>query len=696
MELFKLLGTIAIDSTNANRTLNDVAAKAGSTSSEVESAVNKIGGVAGKIAKGIGVAGAAIGGSWIAAIEGSREYRTEMGLLDSAFATAGHSSTAAKNTYSELNAVLGDSGQAVEAAQHMALLADNEKELQTWTDICTGVYATFGESLPLESLAESSQEVSKTGVLTGGLVDALAWAGINEEKFQEKLDTCSGEQERQNLIMETLNGTYSKASDQYKKTNKDVMDAHKAQEKLTDAFAELGRIGEPILTLIKTKVADMVSAAIPHLENFINKIKDAANWIKDNEEKVKLWSGVIGIAAATVAGFVLVLSWSAIMQKAASALKIVTLAVKALNVAMRANIIGLVVTAILGLVAAFIYLWNNCEGFRNFWIGLWEVIQSAAKSAWKAITKAWEGIGKWFKEKFSQVQKSGKDAMDKVKKWFVDAWNSVKKAWNACTSFFKGLWNGIKAAFNSVNSWFRSKFSSAWSAVKSVWNGAKSFFSGIWSGIRGIFGSVGSWFRGKFQAAWSAIKSVFSGWGSFFGGLWSKIKSKFSSIGSALGKAMGDSARSGLNKVFALIEKTINKGIGLINSAIELANKLPGINVGTLSKISLPRLAKGGVLERGQVGILEGSGAEAVVPLENNRAWLSKVAEDLNALQSGFFQNKNNQAIESLLNRVVDLLEDLAGMKIYLDSGAMVGELAPAIDSRMSDRFSHTKRGNTR
>lgn len=667
MELFKLLGTIAIDGTNANRTLNDVAAKAGSTSSEVESAVNKIGGVAGKIAKGIGVAGAAIGGSWIAAIEGSREYRTEMGLLDSAFATAGHSSTAAKNTYSELNAVLGDSGQAVEAAQHMALLADNEKELQTWTDICTGVYATFGESLPLESLAESSQEVSKTGVLTGGLIDALAWAGINEEKFQKKLDACSGEQERQNLIMETLNGTYSKASDQYKKTNKDVMDAQKAQEKLTDAFAELGRIGEPILTLIKTKVADMVAAAIPHLENFINKIKDAANWIKDNEEKVKLWSGVIGIAAATVAGFVLVLSWSAIMQKAANALKIVTLAVKALNVAMRANIIGLVVTAILGLVAAFIYLWNNCEGFRNFWINAWNKIKSVASSAGKAIAK-----------------------------YFSDSWKSIKKAWSSAISFFKGIWSGISKAFANVKSWFSDRFRQAWNGIKSAWNGASSFFRGIWSSVTKTFWNVGGWFRGKFQAAWSAIKSVFSGWGSFFGGLWLKIKSKFSSIGSALGKAMGDSAKAGLNKVFALIEKTINKGISLINSAIKLANKLPGINVGTLSKISLPRLAKGGVLERGQVGILEGSGAEAVVPLENNRAWLSKVAEELNALQSGFFQNKNNQAIESLLNRAVDLLEDLAGMKIYLDSGAMVGELAPAIDSRMSDRFSHTKRGNTR
>ena len=177
MELFKLLGTIAVDSSGATQALDDVSQKAESTRDEVSSAVSKIGTVAGNIAKGIGVAGAAIGGAWIAAIEGSREYRTEMGLLESAFETAGHSSTEAKNTYSELNAVLGDSGQAVEASQHIALLADNEKELQTWTNICTGVYATFGESLPIEGLAEAANETAKTGILTGGLTDALNWAG---------------------------------------------------------------------------------------------------------------------------------------------------------------------------------------------------------------------------------------------------------------------------------------------------------------------------------------------------------------------------------------------------------------------------------------------------------------------------------------------------------------------------------------
>jgi hypothetical protein len=615
MELFKLLGTIAIDNDSASRTMDDTAKKASATSSETQEAFQKIGSVAGGIAKGIGVAGAAIGGAWLAAIEGSREYRSEMGKLDTAFVTNGHSSEIAKQTYSDLNAVLGDSGQAVEAAQHLAKLTDNEKDLQTWTDICTGVYATFGESLPIEGLTEAANETAKTGILTGGLTDALNWAGISEEAFQEKLDKCSTEQERQKLIMDTLSGTYSKASEQYKETNKDVMDAQKAQEKLTDAFAEVGRVGEPILTAIKEKVADMVAAAIPHLENFVNKVKDIATWVKDNQDTIDKWVAVIIGAGTAIGTFLLILNWGTIMTSAANALKVVRTAILGMNAAMLANPIALIVALIAGLVVAFIYLWNNVEGFRKFWINAWKVVKSSA----------------------------------------VSAWNSIK----------------------------------------SVWNGAKAFFSGIWSSVTKTFGNVAGWFREKFRSAWTSIKNVFSGWGSFFSGLWTKIKSKFSSIGSSLGKAMGDSVKSGVNKVFAAIEKTINKGIGLINSAIRLANKLPGISVGTLSKISLPRLEKGGVLEKGQIGFLEGSGAEAVVPLENNRAWLSKVAADLNELQ-GSNTNQRIANTETALNRVVALLEELAKTKIYLDSGVMVGELVPAIDGRLSDRLDHARRGNTR
>ena len=616
MEIFRLLGTIAIDNNSAMQSLDDTSKKAQDTSTETQDAFQKIGSVAGTIARGIGTAGLAIGGALFAAVESTREYRAEMALLDSAFKTAGHSSEAAKQTYSDLNAVLGDSGQATEAAQQLALVADNEKELKTWTDICTGVYATFGEALPIEGLAEAANHTAQVGEVQGSLADALEWSGITVEGFNDKLAKCSNEEERQKLIMDTLNGTYSDASEQYKKTNKDVMDAQKAQEKLTDAFARLGEVGEPIVTAIKDKIADLVAAAVPHLENFISKVKDVITWIKNNQDEVNTWIGVILGAGTAIGTFLLILNWGTIMTTAANAIKVVRTAILGMNAAMLANPIALIVAAVAGLVVGFIYLWNNVDGFRQFWLKAWATIKSAALSAW----------------------------------------------------------NGIKSA----------------------WNGAQSFFSGIWKSVTNVFGNVGGWFRSKFSSAWSSVKNVFSSWGSFFGGLWTKIKSKFSSMGSALGKSMGDAAKSALNKVLASIEKAINKGIGLINGAIKIINKLPGVNVGKVSKVSFPRLARGGVLERGQVGLLEGSGAEAVVPLEHNRAWLSRVAEDLYELQGGNAYNGNNREVTSLLSRVVALLEELAKLKIYLDSGVLVGELTPAIDGYMSDRWSHALRGNVR
>ena len=669
MELFKLLGKIAIDNEEAIKAIDDTSRKADASSKETESAFAKIGGAASKIATGIGAAGAALGGAWIAAIEGTREYRTHLAMLDTAFVTSKHSVEAARQTYSDLNAVLGDSGQATEAAQHLAMLTDNEKELQTWTDICTGVYATFGEALPVEGLAEASNETAKTGVLTGGLVDALNWAGHSEEEFQAKLDACTTEQQRQDLIMNTLNGTYKKASDQYKETNKDVLAANKAQEKLTNAFAELGRVGEPILTAIKEKVAEFASAAVPHIENFIQKVKDISTWIKENEDTFETWVGVIIGAGTAIGTFLLILNWGSIMSAAANAVKVVRTAILAMNTAMLANPVGLVIAALAGLVAAFVYLWNNVDGFREFWINAWEWVKSAASKAWQSITK-----------------------------FFSDAWDAVKRIWatNAVIGFYKKAWTAIINVFLNAPKWFADKFRQAWNGVKNIWNGTKSFFSGIWRSVTGTFSNVGGWFRSKFSAAWSAVKSVFSGWGSFFGGLWDKIKSKFSSMGSSLGKSMGDAAKTTLNKVIAAAEKAVNKGVGFINSAIGAINKLPGVDVDKVSKVSFPRLARGGVLEKGQIGFLEGSGAEAVVPLEHNRAWLSRVAEELHEIQSNRPVANNNYKIETLLQHILVSLDQLANMQVCLDNGTLVGELVPAIDGRMADRLRHAMRGNTR
>lgn len=632
MELFRLFGTIAIDNTEANNALDDTTTRANDSANETESAFAKIGGVAKNIALGIGAAGLAIGGAFIGAVEGTREYRTEMGLLESAFLTAGHSSEEAKSTYSELNAILGDSGQAVEASQHLAKLVDNEKDLSTWTDICAGIYSTFGESIPLESITESANEVAKSGVLTGGLVDALVWAGHSEEEFQKKLDSCTTEQERQKLIMDTLNGTYKDASAQYKETNKDIIESRKAQERLSDAMAEVGRVGEPIMTAIKNAIAGMAEKAVPVIVDMVEGFKNMVTWVQENESTVKAWVGVILGAITTIGTFILIMQFGAIMGAAANAIKVVRTAILGMNAAMLANPIGLIVALLAGLVVAFIYLWNNVDGFKQFWVKTWELIQKKASEAWKWIEKTFSNIGKWFTDKFTQVQKAGMDAMDKVKKWFSDSYK----------------------------------------------------------GITSTFSNIGSWFGNKFSSAWNSVKNAFSNWGSFFSGLWSSIKSKFGSVGTSIGTAMGNAVKKGMNGALSLVEGAINKGIGLINSAIRLANNLPGIDVGTVSKINLPRLAKGGVLERGQVGILEGTGAEAVVPLERNTEWIDKVAAQFNNKTE---KNVSSDELVRRMNRIIELLEQMIDRNIYLDSGVLVGELAPAMDSRLGRIYAKVNRG---
>ncbi len=263
LSIFSLVGSIFVDSSEAEKSISKTEEKSSKLS---ESFANGIA-TAGKWAAGIAGAATAIGGAFVAVAENTREYRNEMAKLDAAFQTAGHTSEAAKNTYGELNAVLGDSGQAVEAANHLAMLCDTEEELQKWTDICTGVYATFGDSIPIEGLTEAANETAKVGSLTGSLADALNWAGVNEDEFQASLDQCNTEQERQALITETLTGLYDEASDTYKEANADIIAANKAQEEMNNTMAEIGAIAEPVITLFKNMFAEMLMNYMPMIQN---------------------------------------------------------------------------------------------------------------------------------------------------------------------------------------------------------------------------------------------------------------------------------------------------------------------------------------------------------------------------------------------------------------------------------------------
>lgn len=263
------LNNTKADMVKIQKEIDDTSEKLKKSKIDWESVGDTVGKVGKAIGAGVAAMGTAIGaaaGAFLGLAESTREARVNMGKLETGFTTAGHSAEDAKKTYTELYGILGDDGQATEAAAHLAKLTKNEKELATWTDIATGVYATFGDSLPIENLTEAANETAKTGAITGGLADALNWAGVSEDEFQASLDKCSTEQERQALITKTLNGLYSDAAEKYREVNSDIIDAQKATASLNSAMAELGAIAEPIVTKLKQLAAELLQQITPFVE----------------------------------------------------------------------------------------------------------------------------------------------------------------------------------------------------------------------------------------------------------------------------------------------------------------------------------------------------------------------------------------------------------------------------------------------
>ena len=789
--------------------------------------------------------------------EATREYRVAMGKLDTAFTTAGHSSETATKTYKELQGVLGESDQAVEAANHLAKLAGSEEDLANWTKIATGVYATFGDSLPIEGLTEAANESIRTGQVTGALADALNWAaesgatfGVGlkenieftelskkkldkmteaqraeyearkeqhaaieeynkrveeattaEDKFNIALENCTTEQERQELITKTLNGLYSEAAGQYRETNAEVIAANEANEEWTAGLAEVGAEVEPLLTKVKELGGELLRNLVP-----------AVRWILDNLP-------TIGIALAGLTATVISFKIAAIAAKAATegmtlAQYAAAKAQKLLNLVLKGNPIGLVIVAITALVTAFKVLWDNCEGFRNFWIGLWKGVKEAAKAvadwfknAWSATVdwfkNAWSAVGSFFSGLWSGIQNAAQGVID----WFVTAWTTVTEFFSTIATwvyeniiapigeFFVGLWNGIVEAYHTVIDPWIEIFKRIAAIVdeniiqpivgffQGLWESVSGFFSSLWDDIVGIWSSVSTWFDENviqpvvefFRGLWESVSGFFSNlwddmvgvwsaastwfdenviqpvvgffddaWGALVTGAegaWSGVKKAFGAVATWFSDIFSD-AWDAVVKVFSTTgEVFLNIGTGILDALKLVVNAIiDGLNTvialpfkglnGILDKISaisilgvepfswltwrapvpqIPKLATGGVLEKGQVGLLEGSGAEAVVPLERNEKWLSRVARDLFdilddevgglnglALERSFSGAYSTAAAEagSLVGKLDQILEAIeSGHIIALDGDTLVGATLDRFDQKLGQRRILAARG---
>ena len=463
------------------------------------------------------------------------------------------------------------------------------------------MYATFGDSLPLEGLTEAANETAKVGQVTGPLADAINWASqaavqqgvalsgnqaaidaynsaladgaTQEDAFNAALAACNTEQERAQLITDTLNGVYAEAGAQYQQTNADVIAYRQSQSDLTAAMSSLGQAFMPIVTGL-TNVATML----------LSGVQPAVQWFVTN---LPIIAPILAGIVTTIGLLAVVLNASTIATTAQTvATNAAAAAQGLLNMVMNANPIALIVTLIAGLVVAIIGLWNNSEAFRNFVTGAFQQIQQVAQVVIDAIVN------------FFTV--TVPNAIGVVIGFFQNLWNSIVSVFNGALSTVSGFVSSVVSFFtvsvpNAVSnmlsaagripgqiaSFLGSALSSAASFVgsfaSSAIQAASQFVSNIVSGLSGLAGRVMSVGSDIVHGIWSGISGA-AGWlmnqiSGFANNIVSGIKGFFGIASPSkvmrdeVGKYLAEGVAVGWEKndPMASIERDLNVGVSRLS-----------------------------------------------------------------------------------------------------------------------------------
>lgn len=414
-------------------------------------------------------AGAAVTGLTTAflALDGAtEEYRIAQGRLNTAYEAAGYSAQTATQAYRDFYGILGDTDTATEASQLLSELVENEKDISTWTRIAAGVHGKWGNSLPIEGLIEASNETVKVGQVTGQLADALNWAGIMEDDFNEKLSACRSESERYNLVMDTLAQTYEGAADAFYRNNEQLVASRKQQTALQEMTAGLGATSADV----KSKVLELFGA----MADGTVRPGSALDWLSGKAEQFSAWVDGLDLGALATQfdqGFATAVdkagqAFNWVQENGDTIISVLKTIAAAWGIAKVIQFTGSVVSAgttifnfgktVMALVSAnpIVLLIGGAIAAVALLIANWDKVKSAASELWQAI-----------KERFASIRDS-----------ITGAFNSAK---DAVGSFFS--WIGDKL------SWLDNKIESI-PILGSLYSGGKALIGGAADLIGGLIG----------------------------------------------------------------------------------------------------------------------------------------------------------------------------------------------------------------
>jgi phage-related protein len=269
------------------------------------------------------------------------------------------------------------------------------------------------------------------------------------------------------------------------------------------------------------------------------------------------------------------------------------------------------------------------DWFRNIWQGIVNIFSVVSTwftniftSAWNGIKKAWSGVTQWFSNIWSSISNTFSGVGNWFSEKFQSARTSVNNAFSSVGSWFGNRWTDIKNAFSATGSWFSSTFSTAYTNTTDAFKNAKTGFGNVWSNIKDGFGNVSDWFKDTFSAAWQKVKDVFSSGGKVFDGIKDGILNGLKTVINGL--------ISGINWVIAQPFNGINNALSKVRD-VKIAGWYPFEDLSLINVPQIPYLAKGGIVDQATLAMIGESGKEAVIPLENNTAWMDKLVEKLTA-----------------------------------------------------------------
>ena len=303
--------------------------------------------------------------------EESREFRKIMGSLEISSEKAGYSAAETEAAYNSLYGVLADNQTAATTTANLQALGLEQEQLNQLINGTIGAWATYGDSIPIDGLAEAINETAQVGTVTGTFADVLNWAGTSEDEFNEKLANCSTESERANLILQELaNQGLIAAGEGWQQNNASLVEANQATADYEAAMAQLGETVEPVFTRVQAAVTQVVQ-----------KLTEFAQWAMENGPIVE--SVIAGIGA----GFI-VWNVASIIQGVTTAISAfkaanegATVAQWALNAAMNANPIGILVTVIAAVVTALVTFIATNEDARAKLVEVWNTIKTTVSGA---------------------------------------------------------------------------------------------------------------------------------------------------------------------------------------------------------------------------------------------------------------------------------------------------------------------------